>query len=1076
APDCPVPQTVASGRSFDWDSFFAEGLTTDSAGTAGTPGGVPSVALPHASRPDFLESVFVKDFVTSNRGLDHTTFSTGSKDVHAIQGGGADLSGNWQCDGSNNVLDKDNLINTYALAYSAPDGPDAGSERDLVVYAGLERSAVQGTADAAFWLLKDSTIGCTDPPGGGAINFTGNHQTGDILIVAEYTSGGRVAFVRGFRWEGGATGCLDSDPTALPACDRQPIFTGSDCKIVTGADSACATVNGDPNFVEAKGAKAPNFPVDPPWSAEYKNGTAIMDTPQFLEAGLNLSALGVSGCFSKILADTRSSASLTATIFDYTLGAFELCDANISITPSATNEVGTDHQMTVTVQKQDPATGFVLGPAAGVLVTGSLSNANGATASFVGGNTCTTDALGQCTLTINSPTAGQTTVNASATVTFTGGETKDVTTNGLAGNSGPVVKTWVDARITITPDDTNEVGQPHTFTVDVEQNAGDGAGFVAATVGDVDFTLTNSNGAAFALNAAASTCDDAGDNLDAAGQCTIVFTSASAGKVTGNASVSLSVGGVALTRDTDPATAAVGAGPGGSGPAVKTFVDARITITPTATNEVGTEHVFTITVAKNAGDGAGFVAAAGVFPTTSVSPAPDSASSNCAAGTNASGQCTLTINSSTAGVFTANAYVTFSVGGVSLTRDTDPATAAVGAGPGGSGPAVKTYVDARITITPNDTNGIGESHTFVVDVDQNDGTGFVAATVGNVDVTLTNAGGAAFVLNAAASTCDDAQPAGDNLDASGQCIVVFTSATAGTVTGNASVILSVGGLSLTRDTDPATAAIGAGPGGSGPAVKIFVDGSLRWEKRDSQTLALLGGATFEYCRTHTLDSSTDPDSYVDTADVCVSVTDNSAPDADPTDGEFLIEDLILGRYTVRETAAPPGYTIDNPNPVTAPDMTLAAPDVAIAQAFLDTPPLEGCTPGFWQGGTGANMWNEDNDPQWPNNPATTNPFIHTTPFDPFFQGLTGVNSTLSDTITMFDLVSTGGGPTLVQKTARMLVAAYLNSLAGINFGITPAQLQAGWAAFVSGGETDATFFNTLSAANNRDCPLGSASP
>src|SRR5204863_332640 len=151
------------------------------------------------------------------------------------------------------------------------------------------------------------------------------------------------------------------------------------------------------------------------------------------------------------------------------------------------------------------------------------------------------------------------------------------------GGSGPAVKTFVDANITIAPDATNEVGAPHTFTVTVKRNLGDGAGLVAAGGEHVTFSLTNSNGAAFALNAASSTCDDAGANTNAAGQCTIVFTSPSAGKVTGNATAILTVAGLSLTRDTDPATAAIRTGPGGSGPAVKTFVDARITIAPDAT-------------------------------------------------------------------------------------------------------------------------------------------------------------------------------------------------------------------------------------------------------------------------------------------------------------------------------------------------------------------------------------------------------------------------------------------------------------------------------------------------------------
>ena len=156
----------------------------------------------------------------------------------------------------------------------------------------------------------------------------------------------------------------------------------------------------------------------------------------------------------------------------------------------------------------------------------------------------------------------------------------------------------------------------------MEKNTGNGAGFVPATVGDVDFTLMNDGGAVFVLDAGASTCDDAGpDNLDPSGQCTIVFTSGSAGTITGKASVTLSVEGVSLTRDTDPATASICSGPGGSGPAVKRYVDARIAIAPSDTNGITEPPTFTVTVLKNAGDGLGFVPASGVTVTVTLTSA-----------------------------------------------------------------------------------------------------------------------------------------------------------------------------------------------------------------------------------------------------------------------------------------------------------------------------------------------------------------------------------------------------------------------------------------------------------------------
>ena len=125
---------------------------------------------------------------------------------------------------------------------------------------------------------------------------------------------------------------------------------------------------------------------------------------------------------------------------------------------------------------------------------------------------------------------------------------------------------------------------------------------------------------------------------------------------------------------------------------------------------------------------------------------------------------------------------------------------------------------------------------------------------------------------------------------------------------------------------------------------MYVAGGLVWHKVNDLG-APLAGATFEVCETHALDTATD--TYVDITDGC-TVLDNSSIDEDPADGEFLVSGLELGRYTVRETEAPTGYTIVNPNAVQAPDMTFALPDVEIAEPFVDLPPGQGCTPGWWK--------------------------------------------------------------------------------------------------------------------------------
>jgi len=130
---------------------------------------------------------------------------------------------------------------------------------------------------------------------------------------------------------------------------------------------------------------------------------------------------------------------------------------------------------------------------------------------------------------------------------------------------------------------------------------------------------------------------------------------------------------------------------------------------------------------------------------------------------------------------------------------------------------------------------------------------------------------------------------------------------------------------------------------------------------------------------------------------------------------------------------------------------------------------EGCTPGFWQGGLGSTLWNTVNDPDWTAHGGVgTNPFIHTTLFNSFFAPQSSLNG-----LTMFDIVGTGGGNAWPRKTARMVVAAYLNASFGIEFPYTTTQISNMWANAVAANTTAAyqSVFDNLSAANNLGCPI-----
>jgi hypothetical protein len=358
-----------------------------------------------------------------------------------------------------------------------------------------------------------------------------------------------------------------------------------------------------------------------------------------------------------------------------------------------------------------------------------------------------------------------------------------------------------------------------------------------------------------------------------------------------------------------------------------------VQIAPDDVNEVGQPHTFTVTVTKNSGDGNGLVAAAGANVTVTLTgsngatPVPSTPLSGT---TNASGQFQVTFTSATAGLVTGHAEATLTVEGVNLSRQTNGTA-------GNSGNAVKRFVDAFITINPPlDTNNVGDPHTFTVFVGQNDGlpagapggdgaTGFGPAPIGTqVTVTLTPSNGAVVVPGV--DTC-----AFPGLDANGMCTVTFTSPTAGTVTGHAAVTFSVGGVSLHRETD--------GQGLNSPdAVKHFLAGSISWTKVDDAG-RLQGGATFRVCRINDFIIATGVFGPDLDPPVCIpgDVADNGPNDQDPAAGKFTVTGLQLGRYTVKEIQAPPGYVPD-PDTVIV-ELVPGATDKTIALAFVNNRPV-----------------------------------------------------------------------------------------------------------------------------------------
>lgn len=279
----------------DWSNIFE---------VVGGAGNVPTAISPLPA--NYSQAVFVRDFVPGASGPDISTFTTGSKDTLPITPG-------WECTRSNNVNDKTDIVNAYATAYIDP------ISGDLYAYFALERYSNEGTGNVGFWFLKNDDVGCAvGPTGPKTLGFTGDHEDGDTLVVAEFATGGDLdsVIITAYRWErpGAGPGSLNTTPLAA----------AGECVGDGAGQNLCGVVNKQTIVA----------PAGIPWLTETKEPgntpSNDLEEAEFFEGKINLTALGLEGCFSKYMGVTRSSTSLTATLFDYALGDFNLCSIDVA--------------------------------------------------------------------------------------------------------------------------------------------------------------------------------------------------------------------------------------------------------------------------------------------------------------------------------------------------------------------------------------------------------------------------------------------------------------------------------------------------------------------------------------------------------------------------------------------------------------------------------------------------------------------------------------------------------------------------------------------------------------------------
>ncbi|MBI1741721.1 DUF11 domain-containing protein [Candidatus Acetothermia bacterium] len=483
----------------DWGDLFS----------SGSPGGTP-LALP--------TDAFSSEFTHDEASPDPTTFTGGgSKDINDIP--------SWQCIPSVPTPDKDNILHTYGVSFR----PTSGNKiNHALVYLALERFDNAGAADVGFWLLQDPTANCTSS--GSATSFTGVHQEGDLLIVAEFTNGGAVATINVYQWTGGAL-------------NTTPIASGADCASAGAADNVCGSVN--------------TSSLTTPWADQDKtSGPNTLAISEFFELGIDITAIGAPGsCYRAVISETRSSASVSATLKDFTRNALNTCLTDLAVTKTDSPDpviAGNNLTYTLNVTNNGPDN------AGGVIVTDTLPGGVTFISAVPSQGSCSQSAgVVTCSLGIMANAASATititvTPNTTGTITNTAQVTGDEADTNTANNTATEMTTVLGTDLSVTKIDSPDpviVGNNVTYTVTVTNNGPGTATGVTATdtlPPGVTFVSATPSQGSCSQAAGVVTCNLGTLTNGSSATITIVITTSAAGMITNTVSVA------ANETDTNP--------------------------------------------------------------------------------------------------------------------------------------------------------------------------------------------------------------------------------------------------------------------------------------------------------------------------------------------------------------------------------------------------------------------------------------------------------------------------------------------------------------------------------------------
>ncbi|MEJ8840741.1 hypothetical protein WG954_00005, partial [Lacibacter sp. H375] len=179
--------------------------------------------------------------------------------------------------------------------------------KDGILYFAGDRTSNNGDAQIGFWLYLNGTGPVTV---GGNNIFSPPHVDGDVLVLADFTGGGRTATVTIYQWD---------DDGVAPA--GQTIVPNTNNNLRTTNLVGTVAENNDNQY-----------PIPTGWSFIQPT----YDYNMFFEGTVNLTGLGVLNlCNTSFILETRSSQSITASLDDFAGGAFNVTPPALILTGSS---------------------------------------------------------------------------------------------------------------------------------------------------------------------------------------------------------------------------------------------------------------------------------------------------------------------------------------------------------------------------------------------------------------------------------------------------------------------------------------------------------------------------------------------------------------------------------------------------------------------------------------------------------------------------------------------------------------------------------------------------------------------